>query len=453
MNRFSAIILAAGMGTRMKSDKCKVLHEICSKPLVKWVYEACSKAGSDRTVIVIGHKKEDVVETMGGDKMYAVQSERLGTGHAVMQAETFFEDYDGTIVILNGDTPLIKSETIDKAVNYHVKCKNSATVISAKIENPTGYGRIVRSKDGDFECIVEHKDATDEQRKICEINSGMYCFNARDLFDALSKITNNNAQHEYYLTDTMAVLRKLGKKADAYVMDDYEEMLGVNDRVDLANAQRIMQAQINKKHLLNGVTIIDPLNTYIDDEAEIGADTVIYPSSIIKGHSIIGKNCIIGPSTTVDDCSVGSGTSVVNSVICDSTIGINTSVGPFAYVRPNSHIGSNIKIGDFVEIKNSTIADGTKVAHLTYVGDSDVGSNVNFGCGTVTVNYDGEKKFRTVIGNNVFIGCNANLVAPVKIADSAFIAAGSTITEDVEPNSLAIARSRQVVKSGWRKNK
>ena len=412
MSNYSAIILAAGMGTRMKSDKCKVLHKICSKPLVQWVYEACTNAGCGKTVMVVGHKKEDVIEHMGSDKLYAIQEQRLGTGHAVMMAEELFKGEKGTVVILNGDTPLITADTVKRAVEYHETEGNSATVISAVLDDPASYGRIIRDKDGAFRCITEFKDATEEERKVREINSGMYCFNCEDL---------------------------------AYVMDNSDEILGVNDRVDLAVAAKVMKGRINTALMKSGVTIIDPDNTYIDAEAVIAPDTVIYPGCHITGNTVIGAECEIGPGTSIDNCEIGSFTKIKNSVACDSKIGNHTTVGPFAYIRPN------IKIGDFVEITNSTIADGTKVSHLTYVGDSDVGEGVNFGCGTVTVNYDGKKKYRTVIGDHVFIGCNANLVAPVTINDNAFIAAGSTITDDVESDALAIARARQVVKSGWNK--
>ncbi len=448
---FSAIILAAGMGTRMKSDKIKVLHEICSKPILHWVYDACEKAGCGKIVTVVGHDRENVVKTMGEDRLYAVQEKCLGTGHAVMMTKDIFENESGTVVVLNGDIPLIRPETVRAAVDYHKANGNSATVISAVLDDAAQYGRIIRNDDGSFRCIKEFKDATEEERKVKEINSGMYCFNCSDLFEALSAVTNDNAQGEYYLTDTLQIIKDSGKRAGVFIMSDSDELLGVNDRVELANAAAVMRRRINRAFMEQGVTITDPKNTYIDADVKIARDTIIEPSCHIKNGTVIGSHCVIGPNTTLDNCTVGDATSVVNSVACDSSIGNETNVGPFAYIRPNSRIGNRIKIGDFVEVKNSTIADGTKVAHLTYVGDSDVGEGVNFGCGTVTVNYDGENKHRTIIGNHVFIGCNANLVAPVKIDDHAFIAAGSTITDDVESDALAIARARQVVKSGWNK--
>lgn len=335
MSNYSAIILAAGMGTRMKSDKSKVLHKICSKSLVKWVYEACIGAGCDKTVMVVGHKKEDVIAYMGSDKLYAVQEQRLGTGHAVMMTEELFKGEKGTVVILNGDTPLITADTIKNAVEYHETKGNSATVISAVLDDPASYGRIVRGKDGEFKCITEYKDATEEERAICEINSGMYCFNCEDLFLALSKVTNNNVQKEYYLTDTMQILKDMGKKADAYVMDNSDEILGVNDRVDLAAAAKVMKNRINTKLMKSGVTIVDPDNTYIDAEVTIGSDTIVYPGCYITGNTVIGAECEIGPGTSIDNCEIGTGSKIKNSVVCDSKIDDSATVGPFAYIKSN----------------------------------------------------------------------------------------------------------------------
>lgn len=435
----------------MKSEKCKVMHKVSSKPLIEWVYEKAGKAGSEKTVMVVGHKKEQIIEYMGSDKLYAVQDKRLGTGHAVMMAKDMFDGYEGSVVILCGDTPLISDKLISSLVEYHEKEKNSATVVSAVIQNPFGYGRIIKSKDGSLEKIVEQKDASEDEKKVCEINSGMYCFNARDLFDALSKIKNNNAQGEYYLTDTISVLKSENKKVGAFTAENNNEILGVNNRADLAVAQKVKNDEIIMKNMLAGVTFIDPSNTYVDDEAEIGEDTIIYPNTLIKGHSVIGKNCEIGPSSTIENTVIGNGTTFKNSVAVNAKIGDCSTVGPFAYIRPDSDIKNNVKIGDFVEIKNSVIGNGTKVSHLTYIGDSDVGEKINFGCGTITVNYDGKNKFRTVIEDNAFIGCNTNLVAPVRVGKGSFIAAGSTITDDVDENSLAIARSRQTVKKDWKK--
>lgn len=451
MNKFSAVILAAGQGKRMNSDICKVMHKISGKPLAKWVKDKLDDAGCEKEVMVVGHKKEQVMEFFGDSVLYSEQSEMKGTGHAVMMAQPHFEGTGTTVMVLCGDAPLISEGLIRSVVDFHKKSGSCATVVSAKLDNPFGYGRIIKDKDGALLKIVEEKDASEDEKKVNEVNSGMYCFESEYLFDALSKIKNDNAQGEYYLTDTISVLKSEGKKVFAYTADDANEILGVNNRIDLANAQKIKNAEIVKKHLVNGVTIIDPETTYIDDEAVIGSDTVIYPNTNIRGNCKIGSFCEIGPNSVLTDTIIGNGVTFLNSVANGAIVGDDTTVGPFAYLRPKANIGNHVKIGDFVEVKNSNIGCGTKVSHLTYIGDSDVGKNINFGCGTITVNYDGKNKFRTVIEDDAFIGCNTNLVAPVTVKKNAFIAAGSTITDDVDENALAIARSRQTVKKNWHK--
>ncbi len=446
---FNAIILAAGEGKRMKSAKSKVLHEVSFQPLVKWVIDATKDA--EKQIIVIGHCGEQVRNALDDSVEFVEQKERLGTGHAVMQAKSYLENYSGDILIMTGDTPLITRETINDAYDFHTKSGNAATVLTAELDDPYGYGRIVRDANDNVKKIVEQKDASKEEKLINEINSGMYFFNAEELLDALGKLTNNNAQGEYYLTDTLEIILSKGLKIGAYVVEDTDEILGINDRIQLAEAQAIMQDRIVDKHLLNGVTFIAPETAYIGKDVEIGNDTIIMPNTIIKGKTKIGNNCVIGPNTQITDSEIDSGVEINSSVVLESSIGEGTTVGPFAYIRPHSKIGKNIKIGDFVEIKNATIDDGTKVSHLTYVGDADVGKKVNFGCGTVLVNYDGAKKHRSTIEDNAFIGCNTNLVSPVTVKENAFIAAGSTITDDVPESSLAIARARQVVKTNWKR--
>lgn len=443
-----SIILAAGQGTRMKSGTSKVLHEIFHKPLVYYPIEAARYAGAQEVCLVVGHKSEEVMKTFGDTVKYALQAERLGTGHAVMQAMDFIGD-DGEILVLYGDTPLITAQTIEKMLAFHRKKKNAVTVLSALVDDPTGYGRIVRDESKHFVKIVEQKDATDEEKRITEINGGMYVFEAKHLKSALSKITNNNKQQEYYSTDTIEILLHEGYNVDAIAIMNPDDILGVNSREQLAQATAIMKQRINRKHMDNGVTLIDPHHTYIDPEVEIGQDTVIEPGCIIEGNTSIGENCLIGYNTKIRNCKVGNSVAIESSMLIDSQIDEGCHIGPFAYIRPNSHIGAKVKIGDFVEIKNATIGEGTKVSHLTYIGDADVGCDVNFGCGTVVVNYDGEKKHRTIIKDHAFIGCNTNLVSPVVIEENVYTAAGSTITQDVPKNSLAIARARQEIKPEW----
>lgn len=447
---FTSVILAAGMGTRMKSKMPKVLHKVCGKPLSKWVIDASKAAGADKVCAVVGHKAETVKEVLGDVCEFALQAEQKGTGHAVMQAIDVIKNSKGEVVILNGDTPLITAETINKAIEYHKNNGNQATVITAILDDATGYGRIVRDNDGSVLKIVEQKDASEEEKKINEVNSGMYVFDAQSLVYALDKITPNNAQGEYYLTDTLEILLRAGKKIGGYAISDNDEIRGINDRVQLNEAEKIMQKRINEYHMRNGVTMRNPESVYIEDGVEIGNDTEICQNVTIKSGTKIGSDCVIGSGSMLDRAVIHDGVDVLSSVILESEVDEGTHVGPFAYIRPNCHVGKEVKVGDFVELKNSNIDDGTKISHLTYIGDSDVGKRVNFGCGTVTCNYDGKKKYRTTIGDDCFVGCNTNFVSPINVGDGVYIAAGSTITEDIPENSLSIARARQVNKEGWK---
>ena len=447
---FTSVILAAGMGTRMKSKMPKVLHKVCGKPLSKWVIDASKAAGADKVCAVVGHKAETVKEVLGDVCEFALQAEQKGTGHAVMQVIDVIKNSKGEVVILNGDTPLITAETINKAIEYHKNNGNQATVITAILDDATGYGRIVRDNDGSVLKIVEQKDASEEEKKINEVNSGMYVFDAQSLVYALDKITPNNAQGEYYLTDTLEILLSAGKKIGGYAISDNDEIRGINDRVQLNEAEKIMQKRINEYHMRNGVTMRNPESVYIEDGVEIGNDTEICQNVTIKSGTKIGSDCVIGSGSMLDRAVIHDGVDVLSSVILESEVDEGTHVGPFAYIRPNCHVGKEVKVGDFVELKNSNIDDGTKISHLTYIGDSDVGKRVNFGCGTVTCNYDGKKKYRTTIGDDCFVGCNTNFVSPINVGDGVYIAAGSTITEDIPENSLSIARARQVNKEGWK---
>ena len=451
MDNINAVILAAGEGTRMKSKMPKVLHEVMGRPMVKRVVDTAKDLEAKNICVVTGHMSETVQEALKDEGVsFAVQEKQLGTGHAVMQAEEYINENED-VLILYGDTPLIKAETLEKLIEYHRSENNGVSIISAIVEDSTGYGHIIRDKDGNFVKNVEYKDATPEEKLVKEINSGIYCFKGSSLKKALKLITNDNAQGEYYLPDALEIILKSGEKVNAMTIGDVTEFFGVNNRVQLAQANKIMQKRINEKHMLNGVTIIDPTDTYIADDVEIGMDTIIYPGCVLEGKTVIGDDCKIGPDTRLTDMTLAPNVTIQYTVAIESEIGSGTKVGPFAYIRPNSKIGENIKIGDFVEVKNSVIGNGTKVSHLTYIGDSDVGERINFGCGTVTVNYDGHKKFRTTIEDDVFIGCNANLVAPVTLKKGSYVAAGSTITKDVPEKSLAVARNRQTNIDGWTK--
>ena len=444
-----AVILAAGAGTRMKSRKPKVLHEICGKPMLQHVIDQATILKTEKTVVVIGYQGESVKETIGNTVEYVYQREQLGTGHAVMQAQSYFENYKGNVLLLYGDTPLISAETLKKFIQYHEDKELHTTVLTAEVEDATGYGRIIRNAQGQVEAIVEHKDATEEQLKIKEINSGMYYFNAELLNHALSKINNDNNQGEYYITDVIEILNKEGYKIGGYVVENDAEIQGINSRIQLAEAENYMRKKINDHWMDQGVTMLDPHSTYIQKGVSIGQDTLIYPGVHLEGETTIGTECTIGANSRIVSSTIADDVEIQYSTILNSTVDSQAKIGPYAYIRPNSHIGEGAKIGDFVEIKNATMGKGSKASHLTYVGDAEVGSGVNLGCGTVFVNYNGYKKHKTVVGDNVFVGCNTNLIAPVEVKEGAYIAAGSTITQEVPSKSLAIARARQVVKEGW----
>ena len=442
-----SIILAAGEGKRMKSNIAKPLQQAAGKALVEWVLDTAEETGSDENIVVIGHKAEDVKAYLGDRAKYAYQYEQLGTGLAVMQGIESIKDVDGTVMVLYGDSPLIEAETLKRVREDHSKKMRAATVITAIADEPYGYGRIVR-ENGEIVRIVEQKDASEDEQKITEVNSGMYFFDIQKLKESLSKITNDNSQGEYYITDVIEIMLSEGEKVGAYVTD-LEQTMGVNDKLQLSQVGKILNRRKVEALMLAGVTIIDPDKVQVTTNVKVGRDTVLYPGTVLEGDSVIGENCVIGSNTSLNNCKVGNNTKILETVGIDSEIGSDTNVGPFAYLRPGTKVGSEVKIGDFVEVKNSTIDDGTKVAHLTYIGDADVGKRVNFGCGTVVVNYDGVNKHRTIIEDDCFIGCNTNLVSPVVVRHGAYTAAGSTITDEVPPESLAIARSKQVVKEQW----
>lgn len=444
-----AIVLAAGKGTRMKSDKPKVVHEVLYKPMINHVVDELKKLGVDETIVVVGHEAEQV-KAIVDDVTFVEQKEQLGTGHAVLQAQDVLADQDGITLVLCGDAPLIRKETLEEFIEYHQKHHNSATIMSADCDVSTHYGRIIK-ENGQVTGIVEFKDLLESQKDITEMNTGEYCFDNKALFEALSQVTNDNAQNEYYLTDVIGIMNHQGLKVDAYKIDDFDEVGGINDRVALAQSTQFLRDRINREHLLNGVTIVDPSNTYIGRDVVIGHDTIIEPGCIIKGKTVIGSHCHIGPYCEFTNMEIKDNVEIKFSVLSDSIIESGVDIGPYARLRTNCHIHENAHLGNFVEMKKADFGAGSKASHLTYVGDAEVGKDVNFGCGTITSNYDGKNKSLTKIEDNVFIGCNTNLVAPVTVRKNAYIAAGSTITKEVEEDAMAIARVRQENKQGYSK--
>ncbi|NLJ78346.1 MAG: bifunctional UDP-N-acetylglucosamine diphosphorylase/glucosamine-1-phosphate N-acetyltransferase GlmU, partial [Tissierellia bacterium] len=418
-----------------------------------YIVDASREANIDKNYVIVGHGSDEVKSELSEDDIdFRVQpigeDVPYGTGYAVMQARDDIED-DCNVVILCGDTPLITGHTIEGLLHHHEENGYEATVLTAILEEPSGYGRIIRDEDSNLSRIVEDGDATQEERAIQEINSGIYCINGKLLKDALDRIDNNNVQGEYYITDVIKILKDDGNRIGAYVIEDPREIYGVNCRVQLAFCEKIMRGRINERHMLEGVSMIDPENTYIEDGVSIGRDSIIYPGAIITGGSSIGEDCIIGENTRIEDCVVGDGVEIYSSTIEESIIGEGCTIGPYARIRPGSSLGRDIGIGHFVEVKNSTLGDGTKAAHLAYIGDADVGKDVNIGCGVIFVNYDGKSKARTRIEDSAFIGSNSNLIAPVIVKRKGYVAAGSTIIDEVGEGCLSIARARQVNKHGW----
>lgn len=445
-----AVILAGGEGTRMKSAKPKAMAEILFRPMIDRVTDAALGAGVEDICVVTGYKAEVLEEHLKGRAKTVRQTERLGTGHAVMQAADFIKEHAGVnVLILNGDAPFIDSKTIADALEYHTSNGFVQTVISAKIENPFGYGRIVRDKNENFRAIVEEASADSKTKKIKEINSGAMWFDCNTLTELLGLLKNDNSKGEYYITDTVSIALSKGMRVGAFAADNADAVLGANTRIQLAELNELLRKKVMNELMLGGVSIPCSDGVMIDDDAVIGADTVILPGTIIKHGCKIGKNCVIGPNTVLFETEVGDNCTL-NSVQAENAVVRNdASIGPFAHLRPGAVIGEHSHCGNFTEVKNSTIGHHTSVSHLTYVGDSDVGNGVNFGCGCVTVNFNGKTKNRCTVGDDAFIGCNTNLIAPVTIGDRAYTAAGSTITEDVPADALAVARERQTNKEDW----
>jgi bifunctional UDP-N-acetylglucosamine pyrophosphorylase/glucosamine-1-phosphate N-acetyltransferase len=445
MKKF-AIILAAGKGTRMKSDLPKVLHQVSGRTMLGHVLAAVNATSVDETVVVVGHGADQVVATLPEGTHHVKQDQQLGTGHAVKIVAPQLANKSGHTLVIAGDTPLITAETLEALYNYHIEEGAKATILTAIADNPFGYGRVIRGEDGQVAKIVEQKDATDLEAAVQEINTGTYIFDNQALFEALEEVTTDNAQGEYYLPDVIEILKEDDEKVSAYVLDDFDQSLGVNDRVALAEAERIMRARINTQHMVNGVTLIDPATTYIDADVTIGANTLIEGNVTIKGHTTIGKDVVITSGSRIVDSTLWDKVEVRQSVIEESTMEEGSNAGPFAHLRPGTILHDEVHIGNFVEVKGSTLGKGTKAGHLTYIGNATVGEKVNFGAGTITVNYDGKDKYHTDIANYAFIGSNSTIIAPISIGENALTAAGSTITEDVPDEALAIGRGRQVNK-------
>ena len=445
------VILAAGKGTRMKSGVPKVLHRAGGLSLIEHVLRTADALAPTSRVLVVGHEADQVRALLNGrqDLRFALQSPQLGTGHALLQAEAELAGASGTVVLLSGDVPLLRSETLVRLVRTHRERSAAATVVTARVERPDGYGRIVR-RDGQIVAIVEHKDASPEERHIDEINSGIYAFDLAHLFAALREIGSSNAQGEYYLPDLVRIYRARGLGVETVTVDDPHEILGVNSRRELADMAAIMNRQRNEALMESGVTIVDPATVYVGPDVEVGSDTILHPGVHLEGRTRIGSGCEIHACVRIVDSTLEDGVVVSNfCLILDSTVARGARVGPFAHIRPQSMVGEDAHVGNFVELKKTTLGRGSKANHLTYLGDATIGERVNVGAGTITCNYDGVAKHPTIIEDGAFIGSDSQLVAPVRVGRGAYVAAGSTVTENVPAGSLAISRSKQVNKEGW----
>lgn len=456
MEGLAVIVLAAGKGTRMRSNLAKVLHPLNGEPMICWPVAAAREVGAGKIILVIGHQAEDVQHYFAGhsDIVFAVQEEQLGTGHAVACAAPFLVGFRGPVLILCGDVPLIRQETLQEMLIRHRERQATISILTTVLDNPFGYGRVIKREGGRVLHIVEEKDATEEQKNVSEVNAGIYCVEAEFLAQAVASLRNDNAQGEYYLTDIVEMVTERGALCVAHQTTDTLEVMGVNDRVQLATAEAEMRRRINTRLMLDGVTIVDPATTYIDKNVAIGMDTVIHPHVHINGPAEIGAGCLLEPGVIIRKCRLGDRVVVkAGSVMTEAVLHDEVTVGPMAHLRPGTELREHVKIGNFVETKKMVMGEGSKASHLTYLGDATVGRNVNIGCGTITCNYDGVRKHRTVIEDEVFVGSDVQLVAPVTIGRNSLIAAGATITADVPPDSLAIARSPQVNKVGWKLKK
>ncbi len=447
------VIMAAGLGKRMKSSTVKILHRAAGRPIIDYVLDLAAEVSDHPPVLIIGHQRQAVQDAVGGRARYAIQDKQLGTGHAVLQSAAILEKDDLTgkkVLVLSGDVPLTRPETLKKLVEEHERSGNVLTVLTMKLNEPAMYGRIVRDSSGAVQKIVEAKDATDAEKQINEVNAGIYVFDGKYLFDNLRSLSNANAQGEYYLTDLPAVFRNSGKRVGALVVDDPVEAMGVNSRAELAAVEAEIQRHVVEKLMREGVTFRNPSTVVIDSTVKIGNDTVIYPFATLEGNTVIGSGCVIEPGVHLNNVRVGANVHIKTGTVAeDADIADETSVGPYAHLRPGTKLGKHVKVGNFVETKKAVFGEGAKASHLSYIGDAEVGADANIGAGTITCNYDGVNKHKTIIEDGVFIGSDTQLIAPVRVGRGAYVGAGSTITKDVPPDSLALSRTPQRVVEGW----
>jgi bifunctional UDP-N-acetylglucosamine pyrophosphorylase/glucosamine-1-phosphate N-acetyltransferase len=445
--------MAAGKGKRMKSNLPKVLHNLAGKPILNYVLDTVSQLEAKRKILIVGYKSDRIRELISDKIEYVEQNEQLGTAHAVLQTKKLLSGFKGNILILSGDVPFLTVKILKRLLKYHKANNFCCTLLSTVLKKPKGYGRIIRDKMGEIKGIIEEVDLSTDKKKITEINSGIYCFNKEKLFQALEKVSKNNKQGEYYLTDTVKILLGEGLTVGNVIVKDYSEILGINNRLDLANAFQKVYQKTLQDLMLQGVTVVDPNSTFVEQGVKIGQDSIIYPFTIIEKDTKIGSSCLIGPYSHLIDADIGKGVRIWASIIESSIVKEGANIGPYAHLRPETVVEKGAKIGNFVELKKTIMGEGSKASHLTYLGDTTIGKRANIGAGTITCNYDGEKKNKTIIEDGVFIGSNNSLVAPVKLGKDSYTGAGSTITEDVPADNLAIARSRQKNISGWRKKK
>jgi bifunctional UDP-N-acetylglucosamine pyrophosphorylase / glucosamine-1-phosphate N-acetyltransferase len=451
-NDLDVVILAAGLGTRMKSNTIKILHRAAGRPIIDYVLDLAAQVGANPPVMVIGHQRDAVQSAIGDRARFAVQEPQLGTGHAVLQAAALCGAR--RVLILSGDVPLTRPETLKQLIDEHERGGNALTLLTMRPSDPGMYGRIVRGDGGGVERIVEAKDASDDEKRIGEVNAGIYVFDAEHLFDNLRNLSTNNAQGEYYLTDLLATLRGAGKRVGAVVANDPSEALGVNSRADLAVVESVIQRRVVERLMREGVTFRNPNTVVIDSTVEIGNDTVVYPFVTIEGKTRIGARCVVEPGVHLVNVTVGENVHLKTGTVADdAVIEDDAAVGPYAHLRPGTRLGPHVKVGNFVETKKAVFGAGAKASHLSYIGDAEVGADVNIGAGTITCNYDGVNKHKTVLEDGVFIGSDTQLVAPVRVGKGAYVGAGSTITKDVPPDALALSRVPQRIVEDWAKKK